>query len=225
MGYPNGVVATKVANGVLAKFNPKEFNDTEIMFLHAHGPGYIHTREVPVHKLADLKGLKIRATGMSAQLVKALGGTPVSMGMPDTYQSLQKGVVDGSAHPLEANKGWKLADVLEYVVAENSVAYTTTFFVTMNKDKWAALSPEIQKTITEINKEWAVKHGEAWDSSDVAGKALFIEKGHKVITLDAAEAMNWKKAVQPAIANYAAGLDKKGINGQEVIDYISATLK
>jgi TRAP-type C4-dicarboxylate transport system substrate-binding protein len=225
MGYPNGVVATKVANGVLAKFNPKEFNDTEIMFLHAHGPGYIHTREVPVHKLADLKGLKIRATGMSAQLVKALGGTPVSMGMPDTYQSLQKGVVDGSAHPLEANKGWKLADVLEYVVAENSVAYTTTFFVTMNKDKWAALSPEIQKTITEINKEWAVKHGEAWDSSDVAGKALFIEKGHKVITLDAAEAMNWKKAVQPAITNYAAGLDKKGINGKEVIDYISATLK
>ena len=129
--------------------------------------------------------------------------------MPDAYQSLQKGVVDGCAHPLEANKGWKLADVLEYVVLENSVAYTTTFFVTMNKAKWAALSPEVQKTITEINKEWAVKHGEAWDSSDVAGKALFIEKGHKVITLDPAESMNWKKAVQPAIANYADGLDKK----------------
>lgn len=147
------------------------------------------------------------------------------MGMPDAYQSLQKGVVDGCAHPLEANKGWKLADVLEYVVDETSVAYTTTFFVTMNKAKWDALSPEIQKTITEINKEWAVKHGEAWDSSDADGKALFIEKGHKVITLDPAETEKWQAAVKPAIEAYAAGLDKKGIKGQEVVDYISSMLK
>lgn len=225
MGYPNGVVATKIANGVLEKFNPEEFNTTQIMYLHAHGPGLIHTRDKEVTSLDDLKGLKIRATGMSAQLAKALGATPVSMGMPDAYQSLQKGVVDGCAHPLEANKGWKLADVLEYVVDETSVAYTTTFFVTMNKAKWDALSPEIQKTITEINKEWAVKHGEAWDSSDADGKALFIEKGHKVITLEPAETEKWQAAVKPAIEAYAAGLDKKGIKGQEVVDYISSMLK
>ena len=225
IGYPNGVVATKIANSVLDKFSPKEFETTQIMFLHAHGPGMIHTRDKEVKNLADLEGLKIRATGMSAKLADALGATPVSMGMPDAYQSLQKGVVDGCAHPLEANKGWKLAEVLEYVVDESSVSYTTTFFVAMNKAKWDSLSPEIQKTIAEINGEWSVKHGEAWDSSDDEGRKFFTEKGGKIIMLEDGEKMKWQEAVKPAIDAYSADLDKKGINGQEVIGYIQSMLK
>ncbi|MCG8638392.1 MAG: TRAP transporter substrate-binding protein [Desulfobacterales bacterium] len=224
MGYPDGVTATKAANGVLNQFNPKEFKDTQIMYLHAHGPGLIHTREKEVRTLADLVGLKIRATGMSAKFVKALGATPVGMGMPDAYQSLQKGVVDGCAHPLEANKGWKLADVLKFAVDENSVAYSTTFFVTMNKAKWAALPADIQKTIIEINTEWAVKHGEAWDSIDAEGRELFLEKGNKILTLAPEESAKWQAAVRPAIDAYAADLSKKGINGEEIVDYILSIL-
>ncbi len=222
IGYSSGVAATKIANSVLDTFKPEEFNTTQIMFLHAHGPGLIHTRDKEVKSLADLAGLKIRATGMSAKLVAALGATPVSMGMPDAYQSLQKGVVDGCAHPMEANKGWKLGEVLKYVVDEDSVAYTTTFFVAMNKAKWDALSPEIQKTITEINAEWAGKHGEAWDSSDDEGRKFFEEKGGMIITLDDAERAKWKEAVKPAIDEYQAELDAKGINGAEVINHITS---
>ena len=39
LGYPNGVVATRIANSVLDTFKPEEFNTTRIMFLHAHAPG------------------------------------------------------------------------------------------------------------------------------------------------------------------------------------------
>ena len=223
MGYPNGVKATAIANGVLQQFNPKEFDTTQIMFLHAHGPGLIHTRDKEVKNLEDLKGLKIRSTGMSAVLAKALGATPVSMGMPDAYQSLQKGVVDGCAHPMESNKGWKLAEVLEYVVDESSVAYTTTFFVAMNKAKWQSLPADVQETIKEINKEWSVKHGEAWDSSDTAGRELFGEKG-TVVTLSPDETKRWQEAVKPAIEKYSSDLDEKGFNGKEIIDYISSML-
>jgi len=224
MGYPDGATATAIANSVLEKFQPKEFDTTEIMYLHAHGPGLIHTRDKEIKTLADLEGLKIRSTGMSAVLAKALGATPVSMGMPDAYPSLQKGVVDGCAHPMESNKGWKLAEVLEYVVDETSVAYTTTFFVAMNTAKWESLPPEIQQTIAEINREWAVKHGEAWDSSDTEGGELFIEKGRTILTLSPDEAMKWQQAVKPAIDAYSADLDEKGLNGTDIIDHISGML-
>lgn len=225
MGYPNGVVATKVANAVLEKFKPEEFNDTQVMFLHAHGPGYIHTIKTPVKTLADMKGLKIRSTGMSTYLVNALGGTPVGQGMSEAYTSLQKGVVNGSANPLEADKGWKLGEVLDYCVAEDSVAYTTAMIVTMNKLKWAALSPEIQKTIIDINAEWAVKHGQAWDDIDVEGKNFFIEKGNEIITLDPKESEKWKEAVKPAIESYAQEITKKGLNGAEIIAFIQKTIE
>lgn len=224
LGYPSGVVATKVANAVLDKFNPKEVQDTKVMFLHAHGPGYINTVEKPIHTMDDLKGLKIRSTGMSTILVKALGATPVAQSMGDTYQSLQKGVVDGSAHPLEANKGWKLGEVIKYTIAENSVAYTTNMIVTMNKSKWNSLSPDIQKVITEINAEWAVKHGEAWDQIDVAGVEFLKSKGKEILSLSPEESQRWRAAVAPQLDEYAKELDKKNLQGTELIAFIQETI-
>ncbi len=225
MGYPNGVVATKVANKVMNKFNPEELKDTKVMFLHAHGPGYIHTVKKPIHKMEDLVNLKIRSTGMSTFLVRALGATPVGQSMRDAYQSLQKGVVDGCAHPLESNKGWKLAEVLDYCIAEDSVAYTTAMIVTMNKAKWASLSQEAQKAILEINDEWSVKHGEAWDQSDEEGKTFFLEKGNEIITLEPAESARWKAAAQPAIQDYAEKLNEQGFKGTEIVSFIADSLK
>lgn len=224
-GYPSGVAATAVANALFEKFNPKEFKDTELMYFNAHGPGFIHTKGKPVKKLADLKGLKIRSTGMSAQVVEALGGTPVAMPMPESYQSLQKGVVDGSAYPIEANKGWKLGEVVDYATAAYSAAYTTTFYVVMNKSKWDALDEKDQKVIRQINAEWAVKHGEAWDSSDMEGLRFFLNQGNSLLGLDADESEKWANAVAPLINGYAKKLDEKGIDGKAVIAHIRQTLE
>ncbi len=224
LGYPDGGKATAVANQIYEQFKPKELSDTQVMYLHAHGPGMIHTRGKAVHTLEDLKGLKIRSTGISAQLVKALGGTPVPMPMPESYQSLQKGVVDGCANPIETNKGWKLGEVVDYVCMAQPVAYTTTFFVVMNKAKWAALSPEDQKIINDINAEWAVKHGQAWDESDKEGMAFFLENKNSVIEIDDKEIARWKSAVAPIVDDYAAELDKKGLDGKAIIAAIRSSL-
>lgn len=223
-GYPSGVVATAVANELYTKMDPKEFDDTELMYLHAHGPGFIHTRDKLITKLEDLKGLRVRSTGMSAEMVKALGGTPVAMGMPDSYQSLQKGTVDGSAYPFEANLGWKLGEVTQNAVACYATAYTTTFFVTMNKDKWATLDKKDQQAIEEINKVWSIKHGEAWDSSDLAGLRFFMEQGNTINGLDSKEIERWKAAVAPIVDKYAADLGKKNIDGTAVVKIIRDAL-
>lgn len=224
-GYPSGAVATAVVNELYNQLKPKEFEDTQVMYIHAHGPGMIHTRDKAIHKLEDLKGLKIRSTGTSAEVVTALGGTPVPMPMPDSYQSLQKGVVDGSAYPFEANKGWKLGEVVKYATAAYSSAYTTTFFIVMNKSKWNAIDPKDQKIIEEINAEWAPKHGAAWDASDMEGIRYFLQQGNEIIGLDAKESARWAKAVAPLIADYGKQLDSKGLDGQKVIKTIKALLK
>ncbi len=220
LGYKSGKAATQVINAVYEKFMPKELMDTQVMYLHAHGPGLVNTKDKPVRKLEDMKGLKFRAHGTSAEVAAALGGTPVPKPMPETYEMLQKGVVDGALYPLEAAKGWKLGEVTKYCTLDFAAAYTTSFYVVMNKDKWKALPPDIQKIITEINKEWVVKHGEAWDESDKEGAEFFKSKGGELISLDAAEMARWKKAVAPILDGFVAGLKKEGIdNGQEILDF------
>jgi TRAP-type C4-dicarboxylate transport system substrate-binding protein len=224
LGYTSGTVATKVVNAVYNKFKPKELMDTQVMYLHAHGPGLIHTKGKAVRKLEDMKGLKFRGHGTSALVVKALGGTPVPKPMPETYQMLQKGVVEGAVYPFEANKGWKLGEVTNFCTASFSAAYTTSFFVVMNKAKWNSLSAANQKIITQINTEWADKHGEAWDTSDAQGIVFFLNQGSEIIGLDVKEAERWKKAVAPIISDYAADMTKKGFNGNELVDFTIKTL-
>jgi TRAP-type transport system periplasmic protein len=225
LGYTSGEAATKVVNDVYNQFKPKELDDTKVMYLHAHGPGLIFTKDKPVLKLEDMKGLKFRGHGTSAEVVKALGGTPIAKPMPETYEMLQKGVVDGAVYPLESNKGWKLGEVVKYCTANFSSAYTTSFFVVMNKDKWKALPPNVQKIIEEINAEWVIKHGEAWDNSDMIGLKYFLEQGGQINGQDSKESVKWKAAVAPILVQYTKELNNKGLNGKQIIEFIETDLK
>lgn len=224
LGYTSGKAATAVANAVYEHFKPAEFNDVQPMYFHAHGPGLLHTARKEVRRLEDLQGLKLRATGNSGQLVKVLGGTPVAMSMPDSYQAIQKGVVNGGMYPLETNKGWNMAEVVNYMTETHAVAYTTTFFVVMNKARWESLSPKARQAIAEINAEWVGKHAQAWDESDVVGLEFFKSKGGKVLPLNDGEAARWVEAAEPLLAQYVQEAKAKGLDGQAVLDFTRRAL-
>jgi TRAP-type C4-dicarboxylate transport system substrate-binding protein len=226
MGYTSGVQATRLINAVYEQFKPKEFDDVHVLYFHAHGPGKLHTAGKAVKSMEDLKGMKIRATGNSAAVISALGGSPVAMSMPDSYQSIQKGVVDGGIYPVETNKGWKMAEVVDYLTDTNAVAYTTGFYVVINKDVWNGLAPEVQKAMTEVSAEWAGRHGQAWDDSDKEGLEFFLaQEGNAAVTLDPAEAERWSKAMAPIFTAYEAECAKVGVDGKAVLEFMRANLK
>ncbi|HON57492.1 MAG TPA: TRAP transporter substrate-binding protein, partial [bacterium] len=135
MGYKNGKIATQAANDYIEATKPDELMSVKLLYVHSHGPGLLHTIK-PVKSLKDLKGMKIRATGLSADIVKALGAVPVAMQQGETYEALQKKVVEGTFGPIEVLKGWKQAEVIKSTTDCNAIGYTTAMFVIMNKDKW-----------------------------------------------------------------------------------------
>lgn len=219
LGYTTGKMATAVANVVYRRFKPKELTDTKVLYLHAHGPGLINTRGRVVRRLEDMRGLRLRAHGFSAGMVEALGGIAVAKPMTETYQMIKKGMVAGAVHPQEALKGWKLGEVEDYITASYAIAYTTTFCNFMNLNKWNTLPKDIQTIIEEIDNEWVVQHGEAWDTSDREGFQYFLSLGKQIIGLDAAESARWKKAVAPVIEAHVKYLNGKGLNGREIVDF------
>jgi TRAP-type C4-dicarboxylate transport system substrate-binding protein len=201
MGYADGKVASRVAQEFAKAFKPKELSDVKVLYLHAHGPGLLHTKK-PVKKLEDLKGMKIRATGLSAKIVKALGGVPVAMPQGGTYEALKKGVVEGTFGPMEVLKGWKQAEVIKYTTECYSIGYTTTFFVVMNLDKWNALPADIKKIFDEVSDKYTDVHGNVWDSTDQEGRKYTLSLGNEIISLSDEESARWRKAVEPVIKDY-----------------------
>jgi TRAP-type transport system periplasmic protein len=224
LGYKTGVAATKLINLFYEKFKPKEYSETEVMYFMAHSPGILHSKK-PVYKLEDLKGQKVRCTGLAAKVVGKLGGVPVAMPMGETYDALSRGVVDGTMGPQESTKGWRWGEVVSASTQSFGAGYSTGFFVVMNKQKWNSLPPDIQKIFREVNKEWADKNGAAWDFYDKEARDWMIQIGKKVIPLSAEENAKWAAAVKPLLGEYVENMKKAGLPGQEALDFCLAELK
>jgi TRAP-type C4-dicarboxylate transport system substrate-binding protein len=171
LGVRDCVVIAKMFNEYHQKFKPKEMDDVKVMYLHGNPPAILHTAKKPVNKLEDIKGLKIRVTPNGTPIVKALGAAPVAMPMPEVYDSLSKGVVDGGMLPSEALEGWKLGEVVKYTTETYSIGYTSAFYVIMNKQKWDSIPPDTQKVIEKINQEFIEKTGKGWEEIDASGRA------------------------------------------------------
>ncbi len=223
LGIRSGYVATKVINDYYKKFKPAEFNEVKVMYLHGHGPGILHTKK-PVYRLEDLKGMKIRCTGMAAKIITALGGTPVAMPMGDTYDALSRGVVDGSMAPQESLQGWKWGEVVKCSTENYGSSYSTGMFVVMNKNKWNALPPDVQKIIEKVNEEWIDKQGRVWDEIDKAGRDFTLKSGNKMIQLAKEEDLKWSRAVRPILDEYVKNMKQKGLPGGEVLKFYVETI-
>jgi len=215
-GYPNAFVATRVINELNRKFQPKELSDVHVCYLFAHGPGLLHTVSKPVHKLEDVKGLKIRSTGTSQLIVRALGAAPVAMSQGETYDALKKNIVDGTLVPIEALEGFKQGEVLKYTTLNYSSSYSQGFFVAMNLQKWNSLPSELQKIITDVSRKYEDITAKAWGDSDESGRKFCLKLGHEFIELSDEESAKFKEAVKPVFSEYIKGANEKGIDGDAV---------
>jgi C4-dicarboxylate-binding protein DctP len=128
----------------------------KVLAQYAIGPTTIFTIN-QAKSIEDLKGLKLRSTKNPVTLsaLAALGAGAVSLGVADTYTSLQQGMVDGVATPLTTNMTHKWNEITKY-----NLALPISFGVnipTASLKWWNSLSPSIREilekeAIPEANK-------------------------------------------------------------------------
>lgn len=225
LGYTSGYQATKMASAYYQKFRPKEFDDSKIMYIHAHGPGLIQTKEV-IKSLDEVKGLRIKATGLSGKIVAALGGTPTTMTVVETYDALQKGLADGVLLPIEVLKGWRLGELLKCTVKNYGISYSVGFGVFMNKEKWNSLPKDIQQVFEEVNREWIEKQGKLWDELDMGGEAFAAKMpGYTVVTATKDQETAAREKIKPLLDEYVENAKARGLPGDEVLKFCLDYLK
>ncbi len=218
-GYPNsGRLTTRVANDIYARFQPRELDAVKVLYLHAHPPGSLMTVNKPVRSLDDLKGMKMRSTGLSARIMTALGASPVSMPITQAYDPLKRGVLDGTDGTFNALKYYRFAEVTKYTTMATDVGYVSTFAVVMNKAKWNALPPDAREALDAVSRDYMVKAGDLWDQIEREGLAHGQQAGHEFIRLAPAEMDRWRAAViEPLHADYVKRVSGSGIAGADIV--------
>jgi TRAP-type C4-dicarboxylate transport system substrate-binding protein len=225
IGWPieseQGAVPTIIANEFYKKFKPKEFDDVKVLLFHAEPGGFLSTRDRPVTKLEDVKGLKIRCFGTNAKFVSFLGGAPVAMPASEAYDALSKGVVEGIMQPYEALQTFRTGECIKYGTLNTKSAYGGTFVVSMNKRKFNSLPTDVQAIIDKMSEEYMLKYGKAWVELTADGKTWLKARGVKFISLSPQEEDRWfEKGTKPILAAYVKDMKARGLPGEEAVKFL-----
>lgn len=228
LGVPSGEVGSAVMWKLYEKFPSiqKQFADNKVLLLWTTGPYYMVSKK-QVKTIDDIKGMKVRTIGgPPTEMMKALGGVPVMMGMPDTYLNLDKGVVDGVMQTWESLYSFKHYEIAKYLtLIPFHVAYFSQAF---NTQKWNSLSPDIQKQIMSVgglegSKFWGKN---MFDTAAEAVRSLIKEKKYELIeyTPPAAEMEKLRKVGgEPLWEVWVKAQEDKGF--KEAREILNTTLQ
>jgi TRAP-type transport system periplasmic protein len=215
---------TMVAVEGVEKFKPKELSDTKLMFLYSVGPGSLYSKK-KVNTLEDLKGMRIRATGLTAKSIAALGAIPVAMPQPDVYESLSKGVIDGNIGPPEVLKGWKQADVTRFITIMPPV-YNSIHYTVMNKTKWASLPEKVRQAIDTVNASFSLKAAQIWDAQQKdEGIDYGLAQGMQLGRLSKEDNDKAMADMHSVLDDYITRMNEKGLPGKEIVAFVKARAK
>jgi TRAP-type C4-dicarboxylate transport system substrate-binding protein len=201
---------------------PDEFKDTQVLALHVHGPGVIHTVGKAVKSASDLRGLKMRGpTRQVTKLLGALGATPVGMPLPQIPDALSKGTVDGCVIPWEVVPSVKVHELTKFhseFPASSPALYTTTFVMAMNKAKYDGLAPDLKKVI-DANSGLATSAwlGKTQQGNDAPGRKTAVDRGNTLYTFTAEQTQEFVKLSSAVDDEWVADMDKRGFKGKALL--------
>jgi TRAP-type transport system periplasmic protein len=225
IGSNDNLVTSKIANEFYNKFKPKELDDVKFLFFGMSPPYYIHTKK-PVKTFEDLKGMKLKVFGSTqADYVTALGAVPVSMSSPETYDSINKGIVEGFVGSYEVLKSFKLNEVVSYTVESPRTAIASAGMLVVNKKKWDSIPPNNRTILEQMINELAPQVVKAYDQGADDAKVYAVKAGHHVYTLPAAEDEKWAARVKPVLDREVKERVSKGLPAQDALNFIQDSLK
>jgi TRAP-type C4-dicarboxylate transport system substrate-binding protein len=223
--YPNAAVGGKVTWQLFARYPEiqSQFKDVKVLAVWTTEPYFIASRTKFYKTVEDFQGQKIRAvSGPPADFVKALGGNPGLVGMPDVYLNLQNGTFDAALLPAEAFAGRKIYEVAPYATYVSTTAMVNA--IILNLDLWNSFPRDIQDQIMSVAGEKASVQfsSQVFDKAQEDMQSTIDKFGGKFFeyTLPADELQRWiDKAGKPVWNSWvqtqqAAGLTK----AQQILD-------
>jgi C4-dicarboxylate-binding protein DctP len=164
----------------------------------------------------DLKGAKIRvmASPVMVNTMKALGATGVPVAWSELYTALQTGVVDGEENPLDTISTMKFHEVQKYlVVTEHGAMEDVVLF---NPGWWQKLPAAHRATIIKAFDEERPEFEKNKDAAQQAALDVIKASGKTSVRVaDEKERARLRDAMYPRAR--AAYLERAGAEGQKLI--------
>ncbi len=199
-------------------------NPYGLQFIGATTPGLeAFVSKVPLDGVDDLDGLKMRAPeGLVQQVFAAAGAAPVNLPGSEVFTSLDKGVIDAADYSVfSTNQAQGLHDVAPHPVYPGFHSMPLVE-VSMNKEEWDALDPELQAALEESVRQFAQNQVAALRAADEEAVAEAEASGDVTIH-------DWSDEERARFREIATGewqsVAERSENAQKVYDTLTGYLQ
>ena len=196
----------------------KETGDVHLISLHCGAPSQVQTTGAPVMNDADMAKLKIAAYAPSyADIAKALGASPVTVGPTDIYLSMQRGQTDAVLAPYAYMRSTKIYEAAKHSYEAN--INCGGMCVVMNKHSWEALPDDVKKIFDELSGEYYARMvGKAIDQSCRDDLEFMKAEGQTVDVVPADVLEGWRKKCDGIVQEWIDAVAKRGhADGAEMV--------
>jgi len=137
----------------VSKVLEEEAKKQNIKYLFLHPSEQVFFTRVPVQRLSDFKGLKLRSTGLyEPKQVSKWGAIAVNVLPAEWYEALSRGTIDGIAVPIEMASDYKLHEVAKWVSFSSGCIVSRPFAI--NLDTWNKLPSEVRRLMEGMRGEF-----------------------------------------------------------------------
>jgi len=184
----------------------------------------------PIYQIYNLKrematpdqarGLKIVTTGgqFRTELLKSLGFTVLSAGLPQVVEMLSTGVADGTYLTDDAVKSFGVIKVVKHRTEFPGGLGSLSGCVLMNEAKWNSLSGQDRAAIAAISGPLLSRQmGLSLKNADNQAKAEIEKAGVKTVVADARFLSLAKQAAAPLDEQWIKMAKEKGVDGSAAL--------
>lgn len=178
---------------------------------------YVIITKKPLKSLADLKGLKLYAPGASSRWLNGTGAKGVNGGLPVYYNGIKTGVADGAIVPGTGIVPFKLHEVAPYVTTVG-LGGGITGALTMNKNTYNKLPPELQKMFQDLGKEYGDLVAKRVAGFKAKSFSQLLPKGGATVSaLPAEEQQKWAALLPDLAGQWVKSNEAKGLPAKQVL--------
>lgn len=136
----------------------------------------------PIYKLTDLKGKKIRMSGIvQSKLLQHYGGKPVSISVAELYEAIRRGTIDGAevSNPYN-DKSFHVEEVAKYWLAPGWHQTGVVYGIMVNQEAYQSLPEYLQEIIKSAARDCLVEKTTFMVFQDALATQYFIDQGVQI---------------------------------------------
>ncbi len=170
-------------------------------------PPVLITRDRPVRRLEDMRGLKLRVSSrLEMPFIEALGASPVMQPVSEVQQNLHTGVIDGVVITAGGIPAYQLQEAAAYLTTWLPLS-ATPFVLLMSRDTYETLPSRERDWVDQAaDASLSLAGAQGYEATSARGLRMAREAGVELIDLSDREKARFEDAVAGA---YRAQLSRR----------------